>query len=74
MFREEASALADAGVDVLVVEMATSATWVLPAVDAALETGLPVWVGLSFEQLDPAATPTLRGNTATSPSATCWRR
>lgn len=62
IYREQASVLAESGADVLVVEMATAAEWVLPAVDAALDTGLPVWVGLSFEQPQDDGIPTLRGN------------
>jgi S-methylmethionine-dependent homocysteine/selenocysteine methylase len=61
VFREEAVALADAGVDVLIVEMATAEPWVLAAADAALETGLPLWVGLSFEPAAEDGVPMLKG-------------
>jgi methionine synthase I (cobalamin-dependent) len=62
VYAEQAGVLADAGVDVIVIEMATAAAWVLPAVDAALDTGLPVWVGLSFDRPEGGGAPTLRGN------------
>jgi S-methylmethionine-dependent homocysteine/selenocysteine methylase len=42
-FREQASILADAGVDLLLLEMFGS-SW-LPGLQAAAETGLPVWIG-----------------------------
>jgi S-methylmethionine-dependent homocysteine/selenocysteine methylase len=67
VFREQADVLAEGGVDVLVVEMATAESWVFPAVDAALETGLPVWVGLSFEQPVGSPAPVLRGDNEPSP-------
>jgi S-methylmethionine-dependent homocysteine/selenocysteine methylase len=45
-YREQASILAESGVDFLVLEMMRSPTRHLTAVEAALETGLPVWLGL----------------------------
>jgi homocysteine S-methyltransferase len=42
-YREQASILADAGCDLIVLEMASPA-W-LPGIQAAAETGLPVWLG-----------------------------
>jgi S-methylmethionine-dependent homocysteine/selenocysteine methylase len=42
-YREQASILADAGVDLIVLEVAGTA-W-LPGIQAAAETGLPVWLG-----------------------------
>ncbi len=46
-FREQAAILADAGVDLIALEMMDSASYGLAAVQAAVETGLPVWLGMS---------------------------
>jgi S-methylmethionine-dependent homocysteine/selenocysteine methylase len=46
-FREQAEILADAGVDLLVLEMMRDVDYARPAIDAAVATGLPVWVGFS---------------------------
>lgn len=46
-FREQATILADAGVDLLALEMMDSTSYGLAAVEAARETGLPVWLGMS---------------------------
>jgi S-methylmethionine-dependent homocysteine/selenocysteine methylase len=46
-FREQASILADAGVDLIALEMMDSSCYGLEAVAAAVETGLPVWLGMS---------------------------
>jgi len=47
-FRVQADALADAGVDLLVLEMMRSEAVAEPALRAAAETGLPVWFGVSI--------------------------
>jgi S-methylmethionine-dependent homocysteine/selenocysteine methylase len=47
-FRVQATALADAGVDLLVLEMMRSEAVAEPALQAAAETGLPVWLGISI--------------------------
>jgi len=47
-YRRQAEVLADAGVDLIVLEMMGSRTHLEPAFAAAAETGLPVWVGLSI--------------------------
>ena len=44
---EQANLLAEAGVDVITVEMCQRLDHSPVAVEAALETGLPVWVGMS---------------------------
>jgi homocysteine S-methyltransferase len=49
-FAEQASILADGGVDLLALETITSPTDGHAALDAALGTGLPVWLGLSPER------------------------
>ncbi len=46
-FREMAQVLAAAGVDMILMEMMSDPDLALPAIEAALATGLPVWVGLS---------------------------
>ena len=48
-YRRKAGTLAEAGVDLLVMEMMRDAGASVWATEAAMETGLPVWVGLSFE-------------------------
>jgi homocysteine S-methyltransferase len=48
-YRGQASALAEAGVDLLALEMITSPSFGGPALQAAAETGLPVWLGVSVE-------------------------
>jgi len=45
--REQASLLAEAGADLITVEMAQDTVLSPVAIDAAAETGLPVWLGLS---------------------------
>jgi homocysteine S-methyltransferase len=49
LFRRKARNLADNGVDLLVMEMMRDRDYSLLATEAALETGLPVWVGISLE-------------------------
>ena len=46
-FREMATLLADAGVDLLLMEMMSNPDLAVPAIRAARDTGLPVWVGFS---------------------------
>jgi S-methylmethionine-dependent homocysteine/selenocysteine methylase len=46
-FREQATILAEAGVDLIALEMMDSTSYGLPAIEAAMETGLPVWLGMS---------------------------
>ena len=45
--RVQAAWLAEAGADLLVVEMLRDVEWSTAAVDAALSAGLPVWAGFS---------------------------
>jgi S-methylmethionine-dependent homocysteine/selenocysteine methylase len=49
-FREQAEILAVAGVDLIAMEMMQEPEVALPAIEAALGTGLPVWVGCSCRQ------------------------
>ena len=46
-YREQAEILADAGVDILALEMMDSTSYGLAAIEAATRTGLPVWLGMS---------------------------
>ncbi len=48
-YREQAHLLAEAGVDLIIAEMMSHSKNASLVVDAALETGLPVWVGFSAE-------------------------
>jgi S-methylmethionine-dependent homocysteine/selenocysteine methylase len=46
-FREQARLLAEAGADLIVLEMISARGYGRAAVAAAFETGLPVWLGIS---------------------------
>jgi S-methylmethionine-dependent homocysteine/selenocysteine methylase len=48
-YREQVRILAGAGVDLIVLEMFTRTVDLKAAIEAATETGLPIWVGLSCE-------------------------
>jgi S-methylmethionine-dependent homocysteine/selenocysteine methylase len=48
-YREQAELLAEAGVDLIALEMMYSAEHLAPAVRATLATGLPIWVGFSCQ-------------------------
>lgn len=50
-FTEQANILAEAGVDLIALEMFQRPEITEPAVVAALQTGLPVWVGLSCRRV-----------------------
>ena len=60
-FRGQAEVLAGAGVDALVLEMMGAREHALPAVTAAAETGLPVWVGISIAQAGSGRAETIDG-------------
>ena len=49
---EQAELLAERGVDLIICEMMQDPDLSRPAVDAALATGLPVWLGLSAARAD----------------------
>jgi homocysteine S-methyltransferase len=51
-FREQAGLLADAGVDLIALEMIESAGYGRAAIEAAAQTGLPVWLGVTPIRLD----------------------
>ncbi len=49
VYREQVHILAEAGVDIIVLEMFFKTVDLKAALEAATETGLPIWVGLSCE-------------------------
>lgn len=51
-YRESASLLADAGVDLIALEMMVDISHAALAMQAALETGLPVWLGVGCKQAE----------------------
>jgi len=53
-YAEQAMALAEAGVDVLICEMLMDSETALMLIEAANATGLPVWAGLSASERDAA--------------------
>ena len=52
-FREMAQTLAESGADLIVLEMMSDPALANPAIAAARETGLPVWVGFSCRGSPP---------------------
>ena len=50
-YREQVALLVDAGVDLIALEMIQQPDISMPAVHAALESGLPVWVGVSAQRI-----------------------
>lgn len=50
LLSRKARNLADCGVDLLMMEMMRDTDYSLLATEAAMETGLPVWVGISLER------------------------
>jgi S-methylmethionine-dependent homocysteine/selenocysteine methylase len=51
-YREQAALLADAGVDLIALELMEAPGYGRAAIQAAAETGLPVWLGISPIRLD----------------------
>jgi S-methylmethionine-dependent homocysteine/selenocysteine methylase len=58
-FREQAELLAEAGVDLIALEMIDAPGYGRAALQAAAETGLPVWLGISPARLDDGTLGTL---------------
>ena len=58
-YREQAERLAEAGVDLIVLEMMRDIERSKPAVSAAMAVGLPVWVGFSCKMADDDVTVTM---------------
>jgi S-methylmethionine-dependent homocysteine/selenocysteine methylase len=63
-YRRQAEILAEAGVDLIVLEMMGSRTHLEPAFAGASETGLPVWVGLSIARAGDGRAETIDGEDA----------
>jgi S-methylmethionine-dependent homocysteine/selenocysteine methylase len=51
-FREQAGLLAEAGVDLIALELIEAASYGRNALQAAAETGLPIWLGFAAVRLD----------------------
>jgi S-methylmethionine-dependent homocysteine/selenocysteine methylase len=60
-YARQAAVLAEAGVDVIVLEMMGARVHAEPAVAAAEQVGLPVWLGLSIVEADGATASTIDG-------------
>jgi homocysteine S-methyltransferase len=58
-FREQAELLAEGGVDLIALEMINARGYGRAALQAAAETGLPVWLGISAFRLDDGTLGTL---------------
>ena len=52
LFRRKADGLKAAGVDLIMMEMMRDGDYAVWASEAAMETGLPVWIGISAERRD----------------------
>jgi S-methylmethionine-dependent homocysteine/selenocysteine methylase len=61
-YREQAELLAEAGVDLIALEMMYNVELAAPAIRAALATGLPTWVGFSCRLAEDGAIQLLDGN------------
>jgi S-methylmethionine-dependent homocysteine/selenocysteine methylase len=55
LFRRKADGLAKAGVDLIMMEMMRDGDYALWASEAAIGTGLPVWIGISAERREDGA-------------------
>ena len=67
-YKRQAHALAEAGADFLVLEMIRDTVHGTPLLNAALDTGLPVWVGLSCALTDDGEVRMLSGESFLAPS------
>jgi S-methylmethionine-dependent homocysteine/selenocysteine methylase len=61
-YREQAELLAEAGVDLIALEMMYNVELAAPAIRAALATGLPTWVGFSCRLAEDGTIQLLDGN------------
>jgi S-methylmethionine-dependent homocysteine/selenocysteine methylase len=52
LFAMKAKGLKDAGVDLIMMEMMRDADYAVMACEAAIATGLPVWIGIAVEKRD----------------------
>jgi methionine synthase I (cobalamin-dependent) len=55
LFRRKADGLAAAGADLIMMEMMRDGDYALWACEAAMQTGLPVWIGISAERREDGA-------------------
>jgi homocysteine S-methyltransferase len=55
LFRRKIANLKDCGVDLLIMEMMRDNDYSLYACEAAMESGLPVWIGISVERNEDGA-------------------
>ena len=55
LFKRKADGLKAAGVDLIMMEMMRDGDYAVWASEAAMETGLPVWIGISAERRDDGA-------------------
>jgi methionine synthase I (cobalamin-dependent) len=55
LFAIKAKGLKDSGVDLIMMEMMRDADYAVLACEAAIATGLPVWVGIAVEKRDDGA-------------------
>jgi len=60
-YREQAEILAEAGVDLLMMEMMTNTEQAAYAIEAAVSTGLPTWIGYSCATRDDSEVVLLHG-------------
>ena len=67
-FREMARTLAESGADLILMEMMSDPVFANPAIAAARETGLPVWVGYSCRR-NPQGEPVSYAGEDLSPAA-----
>lgn len=65
-FSDQAAIIADAGAELIILEMMRDVEYTTIAVEAASETGLPVWVGFSSERTTDGATILVDGRTPLS--------
>ncbi len=68
-YREQAELLAEAGADLLILEMMRDLEQSRQALDAAVATGLPVWVGFTGRLAPDGRTVVLRGRDRERPFA-----
>jgi S-methylmethionine-dependent homocysteine/selenocysteine methylase len=70
-YREQATLLAEAGVDLLALEMIRDIDQARAIVEAAATTGLPIWVGFTCRLADDGATVLLLGRDKERPLKDC---
>jgi homocysteine S-methyltransferase len=71
-FREQAQLLAEAGADLIALEMIAAEGYGRAAVHAAAETGLPVWLGVTPARREDGGLGTRSSWETVRASRTCW--